>query len=64
MAQAVRFGKPCMTNLPGELGRKIIGEIMSAVPPDDLELREESQKLMEKLKKAETEKNDERDTGE
>lgn len=64
MAQAARFGKPCMTNLPGELGRKIISEIMNAAPPDDLELKEESQKLMEKLRKTKMEKNDERDTGE
>ncbi len=34
MADTVRYGKPCMTNLPPELGRAIIKEMLNTPKPD------------------------------
>ncbi|MBQ1537621.1 MAG: hypothetical protein IIZ73_04795 [Ruminococcus sp.] len=51
MANNVRYGKPCMTNLPPELGRQIINEIMNSPRPDAKVLHEKSQKAMEELRK-------------
>ena len=49
--KTIRYGRPCMTNLPPRLGRQIFKEILSAKPFDDTKLRMENQKLISKLAK-------------
>lgn len=34
MAESIRYGKPCMTNLPPELGRAIFKQMLSTPKPD------------------------------
>ena len=51
MAQNVRYGKPCMTDLPPELGRRIISEIMSTPRPDPSILEERTRAAKEELRK-------------
>lgn len=51
MAQNVRYGKPCMTDLPPELGRRIISEIMSTPRPDPSILEEKTRAAKEELRK-------------
>lgn len=34
MAESTRYGKPCMTNLPTELGRAIFKQMLSTPKPD------------------------------
>ncbi|MBR1383889.1 MAG: hypothetical protein IJ555_08805 [Ruminococcus sp.] len=59
MAQNIRYGKPCMTNLPPELGRQIIDEIMNSPKPDRREMHEKNLKAIDELKKKmESKKND------
>ena len=51
MAQTkpIRYGKPCMTNLPPKLGRQIIREILFAKPSDISSLEEENRRVLSKL---------------
>lgn len=51
MSRNTRFGKPCMTNLPPELGRQIIDEILSAPPTDRKPMQEKSRKTVGELKR-------------
>ena len=50
-SQPVRYGKPCMTNLPPKLGRQIIQEILSSKPFDDTKLKAQNQRLLARLSK-------------
>ncbi len=34
MADTIRYGKPCMTNLPPELGRAIFKQMLNTPKPD------------------------------
>ena len=45
----VRYGKPSMTNLPYELGRHIIEQIMNSPKPDFTEMDKEVAKLEEQI---------------
>ena len=45
----IRYGKPCMTNLPPKLGRQIIREILFAKPSDNSSLEEENRRVLAKL---------------
>jgi hypothetical protein len=51
MAQSkpIRYGKPCMTNLPPRLGRQIFREILSAKPVDNSQLEEENRRVLARL---------------
>ncbi len=53
--QAVRYGKPCMTDLPQKEGKMIITEIINAKAPDkkklEFEARKTEIKLVEHMKK-------------
>ena len=45
----IRYGKPCMTNLPPRLGRQIFTEILTAKPFDDSKLLTRNKRLIAKL---------------
>ena len=51
MAQTkpIRYGKPCMTNLPPRLGRQIIREILFAKPSDNSSLEDDNRRVLAKL---------------
>lgn len=51
MAQNTRYGKPSMTDLPPELGRQIINEIMHAPRPDTLTIQKKNLEIMEELRR-------------
>ena len=51
MAEYMGYGKPCMTNLPGELGRSIIRQILTAPKPDDKKLHEEAERIGKEIMK-------------
>ena len=54
-----RYGKPCMTNLPPELGRSIINTIMNTPPPDLTKLKRKAAQAEHRLSQiaAELERN-------
>ena len=59
MSRNTRFGKPCMTNLPPELGRQIFDEILNTPKPDPRIMEEKVRAAKEELRKQlETEDND------
>ena len=43
----IRYGKPCMTNLPPELGRAIFNQILNT-PKPDYEAMEKKARALEK----------------
>ncbi len=49
--KTIRYGKPCMTNLPPKLGRMIFNEILNAPPFDDSKLRAKNKRLISTLAK-------------
>ena len=51
MDNAIRYGKPCMTNLPAGLGTAIFKQILSTPAPDRAKMREESKKLVQEMVK-------------
>ena len=53
----LRFGKPSMTNLPYDLGMRIINTIMHTPKPDFTEADGEIAELEEKILKDRTSKN-------
>ena len=56
MAEISRYRKPCMTNLPQDLGVAIFKQIMNSPAPDREKLRAESQRLVkENVKEREIE---------
>ncbi len=46
-----RYGKPCMTNLPANLGRAIFKHILSTPPVDDEKMKAESARLVSEMLK-------------
>lgn len=58
MAQAIRYGKPNMADLSGELGKSIIKQIMDTPAPDRVKMKAESNELRKKIvEQMEREKN-------
>ena len=49
MAQRIRYGRPNMADLPSELGKDIIQQIMSTPAPDRAKMRAESAELRRKI---------------
>ena len=49
MEQIVRYGKPNMANLSGELGKSIMKQIMNTPAPDREKMKAESEKLRKKI---------------
>ena len=49
---STRYGQPCMTNLPTELGRAIFKQILNSPKPDDEAMREEAIRLEKEMIKA------------
>ncbi len=49
MADTVRYGKPCMTNLPPELGRAIIKQMLNTPKPDRDEIKARVRKLEKQM---------------
>lgn len=47
----IRYGKPCMTNLPPKLGRQIFREILSSEPFDDSKLQASNRRLLKRIAK-------------
>lgn len=47
MADTIRYTKPCMTNLPPELGRAVIKQMLNTPKPD----REAIEKRVRRLEK-------------
>lgn len=45
MANAIRYGKPKMTDLPEDLGRSIINTIMNTPVSDDKEAEREAEEI-------------------
>ena len=46
----IRYGKPCMTDLPPGLGRSIFNTIMTSPPADHTELKRECARAERRLK--------------
>ena len=49
MEQTVRYGKPNMANLSGELGKSIMKQIMDTPAPDRKRMKAESEELRKKI---------------
>lgn len=58
MARAKRYGKPNMTNLPPDLGRRIFDTIMNTPRPDDRELERKVAEIEDRIRAARNQKND------
>ena len=52
---AVTYGRPSMTDLPPELGRRIFAQIRNSKPMSDAEREERLKAAIERIKKAEEE---------
>ena len=48
---STRYGQPCMTNIPGELGREIFRQILNSPKPDDEAMRAEAVRLEKEMLK-------------
>lgn len=57
MATPTRFGKPCMTNLPKELGIAIFKQILSTPKPDYEKIDAEAKALEKKILEARQKRN-------
>ena len=49
VANTVRFGKPSMTDLPYELGRRIFSQMNSTPKPDFTKTRKEVDEIKQKI---------------
>ena len=49
MERLIRYGKPCMTNLPPDLGMEIFTQIMNSPRPDLEKMRAESARLLKAM---------------
>ena len=47
----IRYGKPCMTNLPPELGREIFQQIRAMKPVDERKLQASNRRVLARLEK-------------
>ncbi len=52
---AVTYGKPSLTGLPPELGRRIFEQILNSKPVTDAERAVKTKAAIERIKKAEKE---------
>ena len=52
MDNAIRYGKPVMTNLPPALGVAIFKQILSTPAPDRAKMRAKSEQLVREMIKA------------
>ena len=46
---STRYGEPCMTNIPGELGREIYRQIINSPKPDDEAMKAEAERLEKEM---------------
>ena len=51
MSENVRYWKPCMTNLPPDLGKAIFKQILSTPAPDLAKMQERSNRIMAEIQK-------------
>lgn len=51
MSHVPYYPKPCMTNLPPEIYRKVVNEIMNSPLPDYNQLQQESIRINEETKR-------------
>lgn len=51
MSNTIRYVKPCLANLPPELGREIINSILNTPAPDDKKLHKEARRLEKEILK-------------
>ena len=49
MTEKKRYAKPCMINLPPELGKSIFTEILNTPAPDRKKMKAESAKLLKAM---------------
>ena len=49
MERPIRYGKPCMTNLPPDLGMEIFTQIMNSPRPDLEKMNAECDRLLKKF---------------
>ena len=49
MSDNVRYWKPCMTNLPADLGKAIFKQILSTPAPDIAKMQERSDHIMSEI---------------
>lgn len=49
MAESTRYAKPCMTNLPPELGRAIFKQMLNSPKPDEDEIEAKVRKLEKQM---------------
>ena len=49
-SKITRYGKPCMTNLPPELGQSIFHTIMTAPPADRTVLKRETTRAKRRIR--------------
>lgn len=52
---AIIYGRPSMTDLPPELGRRIFEQILNSKPVTEAERAEKTKAAIERIKKAEKE---------
>ncbi len=64
MAESTRYGKPCMTNLPPELGRAIFKQMLNSPKPDEDAIEEKVRKLEKKMIEARKRENAQRPSAE
>ena len=57
---SVSYGKPSLTNLPPELGKRIFEQILNSKPVSDEERRAKTKAAIDRIKKAEKELNEKR----
>lgn len=50
-----RYGKPCMTNLPADLGKSIFSTIMNTPLPDDRAVDRKAAEVEDRIRKARNE---------
>lgn len=49
MADAIRYGKPSLTNLPKDLGKAIFKKILATPAPDRAKMKAESEALLKEM---------------
>ena len=52
MIDSRKYGKPCMTNLPSDLGKAIFKHILSTPIPNRDEMNAESERLVSEMLRA------------
>ncbi len=64
MAESTRYGKPCMTNLPPELGRAIFNQMLNSPKADEDAIEAKVRKLEKKMIAARKRENAQRPSAE